>query len=131
LEDEVHSLEELHSLPVELHTQFFKLADDAAKLTVLARLDVRHLHYKKAEGRNQNDVTVVTAVFDHNGNFLQGSQKVVQMRWKDETLQGKLSSGITLKSSFDLKPGRYLVRLVARDTEQQQMSAENSAVEIP
>ncbi len=131
LEDEMHSLEELHSLPVELHTQFFKLADDAAKLTVLARLDVRHLHYKKAEGRNQNDVTVVTAVFDHNGNFLQGSQKVVQMRWKDETLQGKLSSGITLKSSFDLKPGRYLVRLVARDTEQQQMSAENSAVEIP
>jgi VWFA-related protein len=131
LEDEVHSLEELHSLPVELHTQFFKLADDSAKLTVLARLDVRHLHYKKAEGRNQNDVTVVTAIFDHNGNLLQGSQKVVQMRWKDETLQGKLSSGITLKSSFDVKPGRYLVRLVARDTDQQKTSAENSAVEIP
>jgi len=42
-----------------------------------------------------------------------------------------LGSGITLKSSFDVKPGRYLVRVVARDAEQQGMSAQNGAVEIP
>jgi uncharacterized protein (DUF2141 family) len=116
---------------VALHTQFFKATDDTAKLTVLARVDVKHLHYKQAEGRNQNDLTVVTAVFDRNGNFLQSNQKVVQMRWKSETLESKLASGITLRTSFDVKPGRYMVRVVARDTEQQLMSAENGAVEIP
>jgi hypothetical protein len=131
LDEELYSDEELHGLPVELHTQFFKLADDNARLTVLARLYVRNLQFKKAEGRNQNNVTIMTAVFDGEGNFLQGNQKLVEMRWKDETLQGKLNSGITFKSSFDLKPGRYLVRLVARDTEQQKMSAESGAVEIP
>ena len=131
LEDEVHSSEELHGLPVELHTQFFKASDDTAKLTVLARVDVRRLHYKKADGRNQNNMTLIAALFDRNGNFLQASQKLIEMRWKDETLQGKLASGITLRSSFDVKPGRYMVRLVARDTEQQVMSAENGAVEIP
>jgi VWFA-related protein len=131
IEDEMLSIEELHDLPVELHTQFFKPSDDSAKLTVLARVDVKGLRYKKAEGRNENDMTIVMAVFDRNGNFLQGNQKLVQMRWKDATLQGKLSSGITVKSSFDLKPGHYMVRLVARDGEQQLMSAENGAVEIP
>ena len=131
VEDEVFSSEELHELPVILHTEFFKPADDAAKLTVLARIDVKHLHYKQAQDRNQNDLTVVTAVFDRNGNFLQANQKLVQMRWKSETLQAKLGSGITLKSSFDVKPGRYMVRVVARDSEQQVMSAENGAVEIP
>ena len=131
IDDEVLSSEELHDLPVVLHTQFFKAADDTAKLTVLARVDVKRLHYKQAEGRNRNDLTVITAVFDRNGNFIQSNQKVVEMRWKNETLQNKLASGITLRTSFDVKPGRYMVRVVARDTEQQLMSAENGAVEIP
>ena len=131
ISDEVFSSEELHDLPVALHTEFFKPTDDSAKLTVLARVDVKRLHYRQAQDRNNNDLTVVTAVFDRNGNFLQGDQKTLQMRWKSETLQTKLASGITLKSSFDLKPGRYLVRVVARDTEQKVMSAENGAVEIP
>jgi hypothetical protein len=52
------------------------------------------------------------------------------MHWKDETLEHKLGSGITLKSSFDVKPGAYLVRLVVRDSEGQSMSAENGSVEI-
>jgi len=131
VEDEVLSSEELHDLPVALHTQFFKASDDSAKLTVMARIDVKRLHYKRADDRSQNDLTVVTAVFDRNGNMIQANEKLVQMRWKSETLQTKLASGITLKSSFDVKPGRYMVRVVTRDTEQQLMSAENGAVEIP
>ena len=94
-------------------------------------MDVKRLHYKQTDNRNQNDLTVVTALFDRNGNILQANQKLVQMRWKSETLQARLAAGISLRTSFDVKPGRYLVRVVARDTEQQQMSAENGAVDIP
>jgi VWFA-related protein len=131
IEDAVFSQEELHDLPIGLHTQFFKSGEAEAKLTVLAHVDVKNLHFRKAEGRNRNDLTVVSAVFDRNGNFLQGSQKTLEMRLKDETLQAKLGSGITLKTSFDVKPGSYLVRLVVRDAEGRLMSAENGAVEIP
>ena len=131
IEDEVFSSEELHELPVALLTEFFKPSDETAKLTVLARVDVKRLHYKQSSDRNVNDLTVVTAVFDRNGNFLKADQKIVQMRWKSETLQAKLAAGITLRASFDVTPGKYLVRVVARDSEQQVMSAENGAVEIP
>jgi hypothetical protein len=92
---------------------------------------VRHLRFRKAEGRNRNDLTMVSALFDRNGNFVQGSEKILEMRLKDETLDSRLGSGITLKSSFDVKPGNYLVRLVVRDAEGKLMSAENGAVEIP
>ena len=68
-------------------------------------------------------------MFDRNGNFVTGNQKVLQLRLKDETLEGRLNSGISLKSSFDIKPGSYIVRLVVRD-EDGQLSEENSAVEI-
>ncbi len=130
IEDAMYSQEELHNLPVKLRTQFFKASEDDAKLVVLAHVDVQHLHFRKAEGRNNNVLTCVSAVFNRNGNFLQGTAKTVTMHWKDETLEHKLSSGITLKTSFDVKPGSYLVRLVVRDSEGQLMSAENGSVEI-
>ena len=41
------------------------------------------------------------------------------MHLKDDTLANRLGSGITLKSSFDVKPGGYRVRLVVRDLEGQ------------
>jgi VWFA-related protein len=131
IEEAIFSQEELHDLPVGLHTQFFKSGEADARLTVLAHVDVKTLRFRKAEGRNRNDLTVVSALFDRNGNFLQGSEKTLEMRLKDETLQGKLGSGITLRTSFDVKPGSYLVRLVVRDAEGRLMSAENGAVEIP
>jgi VWFA-related protein len=131
IEEAVFSQEELHDLPVELHTQFFKPSDEEAKLAVLAHVDVRRIRYRKIDGRNTNELTVVAALFNSNGVFVQGMQKNLTMRWKDATLESKLGSGITLKTSFDVKPGSYLVRLVVRDREGQMMSAENGAIEIP
>jgi len=131
IEDAIFSQEELHDLPVELHTQFFKPSDAEAKLAVLAHVDVKRIQYRKIDGRNTNELTVVSAIFNRNGVFVQGMQKSLTMRWKDATLESKLASGITLKTSFDVKPGSYLVRLVVRDKEGQLMSAENGAIEIP
>jgi hypothetical protein len=131
IEDALFSQEEVHDLPVELHTQFFKSTQADAKLTVLAHVDVRRLRFRKVDGRNNDELTVVSALFNGNGNFLQGSQKTVTMRIKDDTLANKLNSGITLKQSFDVAPGSYRVRLVVRDAEAQLLSAENDAVRIP
>jgi hypothetical protein len=56
--------------------------------------------------------------------------KTVAMKLRDETL-ARLTSGITVKTSFDVKSGAYVVRLVVRDAEGQAMAAQNGAVEIP
>ena len=76
-------------------------------------------------------MTVVTGVFDNDGNYVNGSQKVLQMNLLNETLDKRLGSGIAVKSSFAVHPGRYMVRMVVRDSEGQTMSAESSLVEIP
>lgn len=130
IQDAIFSQEEMHDVPLQLHTQFFKTGDAEAQLTVLAHLDIRQLHYRKAEGRNNEELVVVAALFDRNGTFIKGDQKTVTFRLKDDTLASKLNSGITMKTSFDTKPGTYLVRVVIRDADGQ-MSAENGAVEIP
>ena len=130
IQEAVFSQEEMHDLPVDLHTQFFKPTDVDAKLAVLVHVDVKRLHFRKSEGRNNDNLIIVAALFDHNGGFITGNEKTVELRLKDETLERKVESGVTLKTSFDVKPGSYLVRLVVRDTEGL-ISAENGAVEIP
>jgi VWFA-related protein len=130
IEEALFSQEEMHEVPVELHTQFFKSTDTDAKLAVLAHLDVRHLHFRRVDDRNGNELTLVSALFDRNGHFVSAIAKILTMRLRDETLEKKLQSGLTLKSSFEVKPGSYLVRLVVRDAEGD-ISAENGAIEIP
>ena len=130
IQEAIFSQEEVHDLPVELHTQFFKPSDLDAKLSVLVHVDVKRLHFQKAEGRNNNKLTIVAALFDRNGSFVTGNEKTLEMHWKDETLEHKLDRGVTLKTSFDVKPGSYLVRLVVRDTEGL-LSAQNGAIEVP
>ena len=131
IQDALFSREAMHDIPIELHTQFFKASEDSAKVTVLVRLDIRHIHFRKTDGRNRDDLTIVSGLFDRNGNYVTAIEKKLEMRLKDETLEKRGGSGITVRTSFDVKPGSYLVRLVVRDAEGQLMSAENGAVEIP
>ncbi len=131
IQEALFSQDEIHDLPVELATQFFKKDQSQARLAVLTHVDVKGIRFRKADGRNREELTVATAIFDENGNFVTGGEKIVEMKLLDTTVDRLSRSGFTLKSSFDVKPGTYLVRLVVRDTEGAQMAARNGAVSIP
>jgi VWFA-related protein len=131
IEEAVFSRSEIRDLPVVLHTQFFKTGETTARLTVVARLAVQDLPLRQDQGRNRNDLTVVSALFDRNGNWVAGTRKIVELRLRDETLARKPPAEITVKTSFDVPPGSYTVRLVAHDAEAKRMAAENGSVLIP
>jgi len=131
IQEAIFSQDEIRDLGVDLQTQFFKAAAEQAKLSVLAHVDLKSLRFRKAEGRNQDDLTLATAIFDENGNFVTGGEKIVQMKLLDGTLDRLGRTGINVKSSFEVKPGSYLVRLVVRDKEGELMAARNGAVVIP
>jgi VWFA-related protein len=131
LKDAFFSRDEIRNLPVDLHTQFFKTGENNARLSIMARVDIRHLRYKKADGRNNDTLTVVGGVFDKDGKYIVGSQKTISLKLKDQTLDTVPEGGITVKSNLDVASGSYVVRLVVRDSEGEVMSALNSALEIP
>ena len=126
----VFSQEEIRELPLELQTQYFKTGD-GAHLSVVSHIDIEGLHFRRADGRNWDNLTIATVVFDENGNFLTGGEKLYKMRLLDPTLVRFRQTGVTMKSSFDVKPGKYLIRQVVRDSEGAQMAARNGAVVIP
>jgi VWFA-related protein len=131
IQEALFSQDEIRDLPVDLQTQFFRVDQTQARLAVLTHVSLKGVRFRKADGRNRNDLTVATAIFDENGNFVTGAEKLVEMRLRDQTVERLTTSGFTVKSSFDIKPGTYLVRLVVRDAEGAQMAARNGAVNIP
>ncbi|HKS94733.1 MAG TPA: VWA domain-containing protein, partial [Terriglobia bacterium] len=131
IKEAMFSQETLKELPVDVHTQFFKTSDTEANLSVLAHLDVHTLHFRKQEQRNCQDLRFVSILFDRDGNYVKGEEKQVTLRLRDTTLERVLASGITVKTSFKVKPGDYMVREVVRDGEDGHVAGLSSAVEIP
>jgi VWFA-related protein len=131
IQEALFSQEEIHDLPVDLQTQYFKKDEADARLAVLTHLDVKAMRFRKTLDRNNDRLTIVTGIFDENGQFVTGLEKIVDMKLRDTTYDRLSRSGFTVKTSFDVKPGTYLVRLVVRDSEGAQMAARNGAVVIP
>lgn len=130
IQQAVFSQEELQDLPLDCQTQFFK-GEKGARLAVVAHVTTKGLKFARDAGRSKNTLTVATAIFDENGNLVTGVEKIIDMRLRDATLERINRSGISIKSTFDVQPGTFLVRIVVRDSEGAQMAAMNRGVVIP
>jgi VWFA-related protein len=131
IQEALVSREELHGIPVALRTELGKPGESGAQLAVLVWVDVKRLPFRKEDGRNCDDLAVVSALFDGNGNLVKDAHKDIQMKVPDQTLEDRLRSGIIVRNNFDVKPGSYRIRVVVRDSEGQLLAAANGAVEIP
>ena len=63
---------------------FSSRARTEARLVVVSRIDVRKLQFRKVDGRNGDDVMIVSGLFDRNGNYLQSVSKTLKMRLLDD-----------------------------------------------
>jgi VWFA-related protein len=131
IERAVFSRDEITSLPVDLSTRFLR-SGDKARLTVIASLDLRQLHFRKSSGRNYDDVRVVASLFDDQWNFIAGAEKLVQFHLSDATKK-RIEPGppVAVRTVFDLKSGSYRVRLVVHDAEGHHLGATTRPVVIP
>jgi hypothetical protein len=131
LEQTVFSRDEVQAIPLDVQTEFFQSGDQKFELTVTAQLDAKALRFNKAQDRNDDTLTVVAGLFDPNGNYIAGVEKVLELHLRDRTLEAFQNAGIKVKENFNVAPGRYLVRVVVRDSGGKTITARNGGVEIP
>jgi hypothetical protein len=103
----------------------------AQELAVKADVDPARLRFQKTAGLNHEDLTVAAALFDPNGNYVAGTQKDDQMNLDDDALARLDKTGFYLELDFDVKPGDYVVRMVARDSNDQHVNTQSSSVHVP
>src|ERR1035441_8472050 len=80
IEEALFSRDEMDEIPVELHTQFFKSGENTARVSLIVKVDVKHLKFRKEADRNCNELTVVAGLFDRTGVYASGNQKRTEMR---------------------------------------------------
>jgi hypothetical protein len=124
----VYSRQSLDEMPLEVHTSYYTGNGGQSVMTVLAHLDVRSLHFTKKDGRNLDKLVLVTALFNSVGNYMEGQQKSVNFRLLDPTLAKLQKNGITLRSSFKIASGRFVVRTAARDKGGPSLAAANTDI---
>jgi hypothetical protein len=130
LMEAVYSRDEVNSSRVRIGTRFFKSTPTEARLTVVARLDPQWLNFRKENGRNVDDVTFATAIFDNDGYLVNGVTNTLEMHLRDTTLEKVRATEISVPNNFTMAPGTYRVREVVRDAGGL-ISSLNSTVEIP
>lgn len=131
IDDALFSQNVEHDLPVDLQTRVEKKPNGGKQLDILADLDIAQFHFRKANGVNQEGLTIVAALFDSNGNYVDGTQKTLNFNLKDETLAQFSKTGASSEMNLDVKPGVYFLRFVARDTNDNHVSAQNATVDVP
>lgn len=121
----------MRELPLDVSTQFFKTDNVNAKLSVVAHIDLSSIQFLKQEGRNVDDLLLVAALFDSDGNYITSTSQTIQMHLRDSTLEKLSHSGISVKTSMGVKAGTYLMRVVVRDSQSTRIAALSRAVTIP
>ena len=131
LVDAVFSRDEIRELPFDVQTGVSKTDANNAELSVVAHVDMSSARFRKANGRNLDNVTLVAALFDSDGNYVTGTQTELEMRLKDSSLDRVTHDGVSVKTSLSAQAGNYSIRIVVRDSETTRMSALNRTIEIP
>lgn len=132
MEDALFSDEQQHDLAVKMETSLAVAADgsNGRKLNVVADLDVANMRFVKQDGANEEEVVLDAAVFDKDGNYVTGTKKTVSMKYDDNALAQLEKTGAKVNFDFDVKPGEYTVRMVARDSNDGHIAAESAAVSV-
>lgn len=121
---------ERNDIPLDVRLHSGRVNGEGLIETVAAaQVDIRTLPFHRDKDRLIDVVTEVCGVFDENGNFMTAVQNNTNINVTPTEL-AKLGSGITVNSTFKLKPGVYTVRIVLQDREGKMISAKSVPAKI-
>lgn len=123
--------EEMQGIPVKITLKLFMADKQTAKISVTLHFNLRSMKFRREDGRNLNDLTVMVALFDRDGNYVSGAQKSMGLRLTDAMLAQLKVNGTTISEELSAKPGSYVIRAVLRESESQQLGSGSESLDIP
>ncbi len=128
----LHSLAPLNGIPVRVSADFMGLDDGTTQLVVSGNVDVAKLPFVRLKDRRQATLESVAVAFDESGDSAATLQtERTAMDLSDADYERLLGTGIPYLKAVALKPGRYQVRLAARDEATGLLGSAWQWIEIP
>jgi len=117
----------IQEMPLELFAKFTKA--DPSEVTVVTRLGIKDVTFRKQGDRRVNEIQIETAFFDVNGITVLHQEKTVQLNLTDTTYQNFVTNGLVMHGEFAIKPGNYVVRQVIREQQEGKIAMQSGSVE--
>ena len=130
LDSAVLSSENPDSLPTQLTTEAGMSGTGEPTLKVAVHVDITKLPFQTQGDRKVERLIFVTALFDNENHFLAGTQGIMDLRLKKETLATVSTQGLDAKLSLQVPPGNYRLRQVVQETCDGRITAISRPVEI-
>ncbi len=131
IEEATFSSEKLESIPVQISTKFGKASASSVDLDVTVGADMKSVQFAKQGDRFSNDVTMLVAVFDPDGNFVTSKEEIVKLRLPDAGLQQLRRTGGETTLEIPVKPGAYSLRAVVGESNAGQIGSATASVKTP
>jgi VWFA-related protein len=130
LDSAVLAADNSESMPAQLATETGSSGTGQPILKVEVHVDVTKLPYQTEGDRKVERLIFVTALFDTDNHFLAGTQGIMDLRLKKETLATVSNQGLDAKLSLEVPPGNYRLRQVVQETGDGRITAISRPVEI-
>nr|MCU0255777.1 VWA domain-containing protein [Vicinamibacterales bacterium] len=103
-------------LPLAVTVAPFKGAAPNASVLVAAHLGGRELRFAEKDGKFLNTIELSLIAVDSQGKIRNGDRSKVDLALSPPTYQAVRGAGFRLLSRIDLPPGRYQLRVAARES---------------
>lgn len=131
LNDEVLKTDSIEGIPAEVTAQPGQLPTGGTGLQVSLHVDLKGLAFQKGQGRHMDKLTVVSALFNSQGDFVTGEMGVVDMALKNDTLAALSKRGLNTTMVLQAPEGKYRLRLVVEEAGSGKMFAVTRPGDIP
>ncbi len=126
------SLFPLEGVPMRMSADFIDLPPAGPQAVIRTHLDVSGVPFVPAGDRYAADLEIAGAVYDEAGRLVgQVSGERAQLSLTEETYRKALADGLTVQKTLALAPGRYQVRMAAREATRSLLGSASEWVEIP
>jgi VWFA-related protein len=109
----------------------FKGTAPNASVAVGVEAQGKDLAFTQKDGKFLNDLELSVIAIDASGKIKDGDRSVVNMGLKPETRARVAETGIRMQTRLDLPPGRYQLRVAARESGAGHIGSVNYDLEVP
>ena len=126
------SLFPLEGVPMRMSADFIDLPPAGSQAVIRTQLDVSGVPFVPAGDRYAADLEIAGAVYDETGHLVgEVTGERAQLSLTEETYRRAATDGLTVQKTVALPPGRYQVRMAAREGTRSLLGSASAWVDIP
>jgi hypothetical protein len=122
----------LEGVPMTMSADFIDLPPTGPQAVIRTHLDVSGVPFVPSGDRYAADLEIAGAVYDESGQLVgEVTGERAELSLTEETYRRATTDGLTVQKTLALPPGRYQVRMAAREGTRSLLGSASQWIEIP